>query len=47
MFDFKLRSADPKMRHSIPFLAALVLLSQGGEAQKRQPPENYTLVWSD
>jgi beta-glucanase (GH16 family) len=47
MYDFKLRSAVPKMLGSISFLAAVALLSQGGEPQKRQPPETYTLVWSD
>ena len=47
MHDFKIRSAGPKMLRNISILAALILLSQGGEAQKRQPLENYTLIWSD
>jgi len=47
MYNFQLHSAGPKMLASILFLAALALLSQGAQLQKRQPLENYTLVWSD
>ena len=36
-----------KARHYICLLAAVGLLWQGGEAQKRKAPEGYTLVWSD
>jgi beta-glucanase (GH16 family) len=36
-----------KTLHYICLLAAVGLLLQGGEAQKRKAPEGYTLVWSD
>jgi beta-glucanase (GH16 family) len=38
--------ATLKTHHYI-FLAAVSLISRGGEAQKAKPPEGYTLVWSD
>ena len=47
MYNFKLRPAGSRMLRNISFLTALVLLAQGGGAQKRQPLENYTLIWSD
>jgi beta-glucanase (GH16 family) len=36
-----------KARRYIWWLAAASLFSQGGNAQKPQAPESYTLVWSD
>jgi beta-glucanase (GH16 family) len=47
MYNFNLRSAGFRMLRNISFLTALVSLAQGGEAQKRQPLENYELIWSD
>ncbi len=36
-----------KTRNHFCLLAAVSLLSPGGEAQKQKAPEGYTLVWSD
>ena len=43
----ELAQASLKTRHYICLLAAVSLLSRGGEAQKQKAPEGYTLVWSD
>jgi beta-glucanase (GH16 family) len=47
MRGLELAQASLKTRHCICLLAAVSLLSQGGEAQKPKAPEGYTLVWSD
>ena len=47
MRGLELAQASLRTRHCICLLAAVSLLSQGGEAQKPKAPEGYSLVWSD